>query len=101
MTSIYNQEGIFGIHTDTGLYYNDKDKIYTTHTLLIYLNDDFEGGTTVFYDSNFKITDTIIPKKGSCLIFDISLFHKGSVVSKGSKYWIGCELIGPKKNKWV
>ena len=31
------------------------------------------------------------------LVFDIELFHQGSKVFKGLKYWIGCELIGPIK----
>lgn len=94
MTSYYKEGENFGIHTDTGLYYDYINKIKTRYTLLIYLNDDFEGGKTIFYDDNFNKTTEIIPKKGSCLIFDINLYHEGTQVISGSKYWIGCEILG-------
>lgn len=54
----------------------------------------FEGGETVFFDSNFKQTRTVVPKRGKALMFDIDLWHKGNEVTKGQKYWIGCEIIG-------
>lgn len=95
MVSKYLKGENFGIHTDTGLYYNANEKTKTRYTLLIYLNDNFEGGKTVFYDNNFNITKTISPKRGSCLLFDIDLWHEGKEVTNGSKYWIGCEIIGP------
>lgn len=84
----------FGIHTDTGLYYNKDKQLKTQYTVLIYLNDDFEGGLTIFYDDFFNKTTEIIPRKGSCLIFDINLWHEGQIVKSGNKYWIGCEFIG-------
>jgi predicted 2-oxoglutarate/Fe(II)-dependent dioxygenase YbiX len=95
MVSKYTKGENFGIHTDTGLFYDKINKVKTRYTLLIYLNDDFEGGNTVFYDNNLNITETIVPKKGSCLLFDIDLLHEGKKVTQGSKYWIGCEILGP------
>lgn len=77
----------FGVHTDTGYDINSK------YTVLLYLNDDFEGGTTSFYDENLteKLFE-IQPVKGRLLCFDINLFHSGDVVTKGTKLWIGTEL---------
>lgn len=95
MMAKYNKGENFGIHTDTGLFYDKATKTKTRYTLLVYLNDDFKGGNTVFYTDKFKLTDIIIPKKGSCLLFDIDLWHEGKEVTEGSKYWIGCEIIGP------
>jgi len=92
MTSKYNNGDEFGIHTDTGLCFDLVNNVYSTHTVLIYLNDNFEGGETIFYDNYFKETTRIKPKKGSLLIFSMDLFHKGSKVS-GTKYWIGCEFV--------
>jgi len=89
----YNKGQSFGLHTDTGLYYDKTNRIKSNYTVLIYLNDDFKGGNTVFYINNESIT--IKPKKGTLLIFDISLFHQGCEVEDGTKYWIGCEFIGP------
>jgi prolyl 4-hydroxylase len=68
-------------------------------TYLIYLNDDFEGGGTVFPKLNIAIK----PKKGKCVVFRNTLpspdnriileaLHGGSPVASGNK-WI-C-------NKWV
>jgi prolyl 4-hydroxylase len=66
-------------------------------TYLIYLNDGFDGGETVFP----KIEKSVIPKKGKCVIFKsttpdgailIESFHGGNPVVSGNK-WI-C-------NKWV
>ena len=54
-------------------------------TYILYLNDDFEGGQTQFFgDENIGIT----PTKGKLLLFPAnSLYgHRGSVVTKGTKY---------------
>lgn len=94
MMGEYKKDDIFGLHTDTGLYYNRKENKKSCWTLLIYLNDDFIGGTTSFYNDQFELTTTIIPKKGTALLFDIDLWHKGDQLYEGYKKWIGCEIIG-------
>jgi prolyl 4-hydroxylase len=73
-------------------------------TLLLYLNDDFEGGETRFpraTNANFHNGITIEPKKGTAVLFysvlpdgnvdDLSQ-HSGQPVTKGEKvrskcYW--------------
>jgi len=94
MTAKYTDGKQFSLHTDTGLYYNRDDRLKSRYTMLIYLNDDYEGGKTSFYTDTFKHTQDIIPKAGRCLLFDIDLWHKGCPVTNGTKYWIGCEIIG-------
>ena len=51
--------------------------------MLFYLNDDFEGGKTIFYPKC-----EITPKKGSVIVFPpYWLFpHEGTPVLKGNKY---------------
>lgn len=98
MTGKYNIGEKFGMHTDTGLYYNQYRKACSRWTCLIYLNSDFEGGCTQFYSDEFKPTVMVEPKPGRILIFDIDLWHQGLPISgdPGShKYWVGCEFIGP------
>lgn len=60
-------------------------------TLLIYLNDDFEGGETYFPELDFRVE----PETGRALIFrniddggdrDPSFFHAGLPVWSGTKY---------------
>lgn len=83
----------FPIHTDTGCEYDETNNKYSKFTVLIYLNDDFKGGNTTFYDVDFRKTVTVAPKKNRTLIFDIDLYHAGELVSCGRKHWIGTELV--------
>lgn len=92
MSACYGPGGHFGLHTDTGLI-DDIKKLESKYTMLIYLNDNFEGGETVFYDDNFRKTVQITPKTGMALFFDISLWHKGCPIQTGEKYWVVTELM--------
>jgi hypothetical protein len=79
------------------LYEYDKiNNLYSKYTLLIYLNDDYEGGTTTFYTDTFIERFKVQPKKGRILCFDIDLFRSGDRVSNGNKMWIGTELVCKK-----
>jgi predicted 2-oxoglutarate/Fe(II)-dependent dioxygenase YbiX len=98
MTGKYSENDIFDLHTDTGLFYDKKMQEETRWTLLIYLNNDFSGGETIFYDDKWNVSKTIKPVAGKAILFDIDLWHKGSQVFDGHKYWIGCEIIGKFKN---
>ena len=99
MTGHYTIDQQFSLHTDTGLFYDEKNSEKSRWTLLIYLNDDYEGGNTIFYDDDWNQTHSIIPKKGTALLFDIDLWHRGDIIQSGSKYWIGCEIIGVFTNE--
>lgn len=52
-------------------------------SVIIYLNDDFDGGATLFLNDKIKVK----PKKGSVLIFpcDMRTIHKGTKVTSGTK----------------
>jgi prolyl 4-hydroxylase len=94
MTGRYNASQQFNLHTDTGLYFNKKNKIKSRYTLLIYLNDNYNGGETGFFDDDFSHIIDIKPKKGMALLFDINMWHKGNLLLNNNKYWIGCEIKG-------
>lgn len=94
MSGKYKEGDSFSLHTDTGLYYNNDKKEKTQWTLLIYLNDNFKGGETLFYDDYWNINKVIQPKEGLAILFDIKLWHKANEIFEGEKYWIGCEIIG-------
>ena len=88
----------FPIHTDTGAEFSDEAE--SKFTVLIYLNHDFEGGATQFYDSRFRPTFAVSPHAGRALVFDIDLFHAGTAVTSGApKLWIGTELVCSIKPK--
>jgi hypothetical protein len=88
----------FGLHTDTGLFYDRKNKIKSKYTLLIYLNDDYNDGETIFYPKILEGSREqykVVPKTGSAIIFEIeNNYHEGANVTDGIKYWIGCEILG-------
>lgn len=78
-----------------------------TATLLVYLNDEFEGGQTIFTALDFKVT----PEKGKGILFyNIDedekplpkSLHKGAEILKGEK-WIATKWVHPRdfKNKTI
>ena len=95
MTGKYVPGNEFGLHTDTGLYFDLLVMEKSNYTLLIYLNDDFEGGMTTFnhYDLDVK------PVTGLTLIWpaEWTHAHQGQVITTGSKYiitgWLNMPLI--------
>lgn len=87
LTAKYNPGQKSHLHIDTPF---DDDVKYT---LLIYLNDNYSGGETKFYNDDFKLIKTIYPEKGKGLLFDINLFHQGEIVTNGNKYWIGSQVV--------
>ena len=93
----YEPNGYYNEHHDSCCDNNDKCKEFTKDgnrilTMVIYLNDDFEGGATRFpkIDKNFK------PKKYSGILFypmnkngdkcHTNSLHAGMPVTKGQKY---------------
>ena len=72
---------------------------YNKYTLLIYLNDNFDGGETAFYDNNFKIKRKICPKKGDGVIFNVDTYHQGLKVMNGNKYFLMFQLKELPMNK--
>jgi len=80
----------------------DNDKIAT---MIIYLNDNFEGGETHFDDLEIKSN----PKKGSGLFFcydygsqlNQKTKHQGLPVTEGTKYIITCWIRKKPITNWV
>ncbi|MEL7500572.1 MAG: 2OG-Fe(II) oxygenase [Planctomycetota bacterium] len=65
-------------------------------TLLIYLNDTFDGGETLFDDScsEESFDDVaVVPQTGMALFFEHSTYHKGEVVTSGTKYVMRTDVM--------
>jgi len=58
-------------------------------TLMVYLNDGFEGGETRFLD----LERTVVPRTGSALLFQHGLLHEGAAVTRGTKYVIRSDVM--------
>lgn len=88
------EEGLYGLNLFRT--YDESDS-YEWHcdrgsfmrfiaSFLLYLNDDFEGGETMFLNDRLKVK----PKKGSVLMFPCGPYfiHKSSRVKSGNKHVI-------------
>ncbi|MBL6851872.1 MAG: 2OG-Fe(II) oxygenase [Alphaproteobacteria bacterium] len=56
-------------------------------TFMVYLNDGFEGGETVFREV------VIAPAMGTALLFRHELFHEGRAVRAGRKYVLRSDVM--------
>lgn len=71
-------------------------------TFLVYLNDDFTGGSTTFFIPSqvpgVMNSKSIVPRQGCIAIFPHgdtkgSLLHEGSPVLEGTKYIIRADVL--------
>ena len=110
---MYLSGGKFNDHVDACVHKDNDQKAYCDnmnkhagqrrYTLLIYLNDDFEGGETEFIRLNLKIK----PEKGKAILFKSTdenevlyeqSMHRGNEVINGEK-WIATKWTHFKEYK--
>ena len=75
----------FDWHAD--MPYQRQDGQRSLLTLLVYLNDDYEGGETRFESR------TVNPRAGSALVFEHGLVHKGNSVQSGLKFALRTDVM--------
>lgn len=68
--------------------FNRGHKYWSFLTLMVYLNDEFTGGKTIFYDKSNQVTHEIRPKTGLAIVFfQTSKYpHIGEEIQTGRKY---------------
>lgn len=74
---VYDKTDYYDWHVD----YSENKQFVVS--LILYLNDDFEGGSTLFLTDKVKVR----PKKGSVLCFpcDLRTIHKSTPIKSGTK----------------
>ena len=77
----------FKPHFDGSFRRNEREE--SLLTLMVYLNDGFEGGQTAFLD--FDVT--AIPRAGSVLLFQHRMLHEGCQVISGTKYVLRSDVM--------
>jgi hypothetical protein len=77
----------FGLHQDQA--YAGPDGSRSLLTLMVYLNDDFEGGDTDFPEQETRV----VPKTGTALWFQHMLLHSGTRVVRGVKYVLRSDVL--------
>jgi prolyl 4-hydroxylase len=81
----YEKGERFKKHIDGSYIRNEEEASY--FTLMIYLNDDFEGGETSFNGHSIK------PKKGMALAFYHGMKHSGEEIKSGIKYVLRTDVM--------
>lgn len=60
------------------------------HSVLLYLNDNFQGGETHFTE---QLDERVQPKTGRVAVFQHKLRHEGCPVIQGTKYAVRSDVI--------
>jgi len=78
----------FARHSDG--YFERENGERSRYTFMIYLNDDFTGGETIFSESDRIV---VKPLQGSALIFYHHQLHEGAEVTEGTKYVVRSDVM--------
>ena len=62
-------------------------------TFMVYLNADFSGGETKFYNEDRELHVTVRPERGMALGFAHSQLHEGAPVVRGRKYVLRTDVM--------
>ena len=81
----YQQGQEFKFHKDAAFIRNESERSF--FSLLIYLNDDFEGGLTTFAGFSIK------PVKGMAVLFPHIKDHSSTVILNGIKYILRSDIM--------
>jgi len=87
----YDVEGHYHAHVDT--FINPDDAECRKLTVLMFLNDDFEGGKLFLQNGHEKIYPP--QSAGTCLVFPSFMLHGVEPVTKGIRRSIVTWLVGP------
>lgn len=83
----YGLSEMHGAHWDTVVEFEDGAQ--SLLTLVFYLNDDFQGGSTNFPE----LGQNIIPRRGSALLFQHRVLHEASRVERGEKFVLRTDVV--------
>jgi hypothetical protein len=84
----YDSAQKFAWHLDSPVALSDGRR--SLLTFIIYLNDEYEGGETVFRNEE---KTAVIPQTGMMLAFRHEIFHEGSEVTGGRKYILRSDVM--------
>jgi len=87
----YDVDGHYHAHVDTFMNPNSID--CRKLTVLVFLNDDFEGGKLFIQNGHEKIYPP--QKAGTCLVFPSFMLHGVEPITKGIRRSIVTWLVGP------
>jgi hypothetical protein len=83
----YEPGQYFAPHRDGAFVRNSTER--SLLTFMVYLNEDFVGGATRFYE----LDECVAPRVGMGLFFDHALLHEGCNVESGVKYVVRSDVM--------
>ena len=87
----YEPGELFARHYDAS--YERSPRESSQLSFIVYLNDDFEGGSTGFYHSDDRPRVAVRPRAGTALVFDHYELHDGAPVVSGRKYVLRTDVM--------
>lgn len=87
----YDPTQKFALHYDGFFRRDDGDQ--SQLTFMVYLNDEFQGGETRFYDENRELHVSVRPQRGKALVFAHRQLHEGAPVIEGRKYVLRTDVM--------
>lgn len=87
----YDVDGHYHAHVDTFMFPEDQN--CRKLTVLVFLNDDFEGGKLFLQNGHEKIYPP--QEAGTCLVFPSFMLHGVEPVTKGIRRSVVTWLLGP------
>lgn len=88
----YRPGGHYSGHSDSGGCFPER-----YFTVVCYLNDDFQGGTTTFPSLDYRTQ----PQSGKAILFPSRYFHVADPVTSGEKFVLITWLCGPVPIRWL
>ena len=85
----YGPEQYFRWHHDGAFVRDARER--SMLTAMLYLNDDFEGGSTDFDVGDEAVT--VVPERGLVLLFEHRIRHQGAAVKRGRKYVLRSDVM--------
>ncbi|MBU1310337.1 MAG: 2OG-Fe(II) oxygenase [Gammaproteobacteria bacterium] len=76
----------FNMHKDGR---QDVDGNITMMTLIVYLNEGYQGGSTKFRENGLEI----VPVIGKAIIFEHHIWHQGIKLESGIKYVLRTDIV--------
>lgn len=80
----------FAVHRDDSFRRSADEMSWMS--LLVYLNDDFDDGNTIFYPKD-QAPMVVRPERGMALVFMHDRAHQGALVTRGSKYVMRTDIM--------
>lgn len=85
----YDPGQYFRWHSDGAFIRNHEEQ--SLLTLMVYLSDDFTGGSTDFDTRRDSVR--VVPEAGMALVFEHPLRHQGAPVTSGRKYVLRTDVM--------